>query len=377
MIGAAAPAMLALSALLQVAHEPPTFQGPRIEAQASSPTHSLVAYQEAQQPAQGQAEAYHQLRQLGYARDFYPQREANALLGQYVLARAGSEHDGLGLTLEKIDDVARKQLKLPDGRGLVVTSVVPGGPAEKVGLQAQDILLTLNDQPLGEPAALETLLKEAGEKAVPLALLRGGKPLTIPVKPRYRVTFGPVESEKPQLYIGVRTSPVDGLLRTHLSLPEGQGLVVNSVVENSPAQKTGIREGDLLLEVDEKALSETETLGEAVRASEGKPLNLKLIREGQTLALDVKPEPRPASEGTNEAQTTWLYQLQPTQTSLGHLLSLQPQVNAADAYRQMLTTGQWVRAEQPADNDRIEALTKEVEALRKLVEELKEAVKKD
>jgi membrane-associated protease RseP (regulator of RpoE activity) len=381
MIGVSAPALLVVSALLQVAHESPTVLGARAVVHPvlrSRPEYSLACFQIDPATAQDHATNPSGLpTALGQAFGLQTQDPSHVNLYKYLIAHAGTESDGLGLSLEAVDAVVRRQLKIPEGQGLVITSVTPGGPAERVGLQANDILLTLDNHSLGEASDLETSLKEAGEKAIPLELVRGGKPLTIQVKPRYRVSFDPVESEKLQLYIGVRTVPVDGVLRTHLSLPEGHGLVVTSVVKESPAQKTGLREGDLLLEVGETTLTETNTLSGAVQGSEGKPLKLKLVREGQTLELAVTPEPRPESEETSSAPPTWLYQVQPAQ-AVGQWLHLQPNALTGD-HGKFLGDMLWqrrVEAERAADEDRIKTLTSEVEALRRLVEELKETVKK-
>lgn len=366
MIGATIPAVLVLSALLQGAQESLAFDSPQDASEKANVVSELLLSGARQQQAP--------------STDSSSPTSLNALVGQYryVLANAGSEQEGLGLTLENVNDVVRKQLKLQGDQGLVVTGVTPGGPAERVGIQAEDILLSLNNQPLEKPTSLESVLKEAiRDSVVPLALLRAGKHVTIQVKPRYRVTLSPVESEAPQLYIGVRTTPVDGLLRTHLALTEGQGIVVTSVVDESPAQHAGIREGDLLLEANQKPLTDTDTLAGAVKASEGKAVSLAIVREGQRLKLDVTPGPRPPSEAASEPQATWIYELHPRlQYYPQPLLDLQLQQKAVGDYQRLANLALTKPVTDAAEQDRIQQLTKEVEDLRKQVEALKAALDK-
>ncbi len=216
---------------------------------------------------------------------------------------AAGGDDGLGASLAPAEGAVRAQLNLPEGQGIVVVSIAPGGPAEQVGLKADDILLTLGGKPLDTPESLAVRLKEAGEDAVELALVRGGKPQALRVKPRYSVTFAPAEPEKPQPFIGVSTSPVDSTLRAHLTdLPADRGLIITEVVPDSPAAQVGIHQGDIILELGGQALTDFEALAAKVRSSEGEPLAAKLVRGGQPLTVDVTPVPRPHVEAEAQAQ---------------------------------------------------------------------------
>lgn len=374
MLGPITTTCCMLGALLQAAQETPTIRAGA--GQSAGLIQALAAYPGqtgAQNTQAGTAAGYLQaLTALQPTQDpNNPQLQSLA----WSLTRAND--DGLGLTLDGLDPALRKQLNVAEGQGLVVSAITPGGPAERAGLLASDILLTLNDQPLAESDDLAKRLKEAGEKAVPLALLRGGKPLSISVRPRYRVTFGPAEPEKPQFYIGVRTTPVDGLMRSHLQLPEGQGLVVSSVVEEGPARKSGLLEGDVVLEVSGTPLTDTEGLGKAVRESEGKPLSLKLVRGGQPTTLNVTPAPRPEADAVVEAQPAWIYQAYPNRALVNYLYPVNPQDNTLlwrpEGQATAAFLGQRLQAGNP---DQVEALRKEVETLRKQIDELKQALEK-
>ena len=89
----------------------------------------------------------------------------------------------LGASLEPVDEGLRAQLGLDGKTGLVVSALAEGGPAAASGLKQNDILLTLADAPLAKADDLAKQLKAAGEKDVPLKLLRAGKPLTLRVRP--------------------------------------------------------------------------------------------------------------------------------------------------------------------------------------------------
>jgi C-terminal processing protease CtpA/Prc len=92
----------------------------------------------------------------------------------------------IGIGVNPADDTLRAHVDLPDGRGLVVTQVVPGSPAEKAGVKLFDILLEMNNQPLESPESLKSQVQTAANKAATLKLLRSGETLTLSVTPERR-----------------------------------------------------------------------------------------------------------------------------------------------------------------------------------------------
>ncbi len=89
----------------------------------------------------------------------------------------------LGVGVEPVPPVLLDQLNLPEGFGLVATYVVPGSPAEKAGIKANDILKSLNDQQLVAPDQLSTLVRSFAEgQEVSLTVLRKGQDTKVSVK---------------------------------------------------------------------------------------------------------------------------------------------------------------------------------------------------
>jgi len=108
---------------------------------------------------------------------------------------------------------------------------------------------------------------------------------------------GPMEAAPIRLsdhWIGVECYPVGGALRAQLALPEGQGLVVQQVMPDSPAAKAGLQQYDVLVAAGGKPLGTIKDLVEAVDAAKGKKLSLELLRGGESTKLDVQPTKRPA-----------------------------------------------------------------------------------
>lgn len=109
-----------------------------------------------------------------------------------------------------------------------------------------------------------------------------------------------------EYWLGLAAAQVRGALRAQLGLPEGQGLVVLSVLPDSPAKKAGIVEHDVLVKAADKPLDRVQDLIAAVDAAQGKALTLEVIRAGKHEKVDIQPVKRP--EGLAAQAPGWTEQ---------------------------------------------------------------------
>ena len=101
-------------------------------------------------------------------------------------------------------------------------------------------------------------------------------------------------NEATQLWIGVSlrsiTSPA---LRTHLQLADDLGVLVDSVVPNSPADRAGLRRHDVLIAVNSEAVTNATVLQDAVLSSGAQEIELDVIRLAKETSVLVTPEAMP------------------------------------------------------------------------------------
>lgn len=217
----------------------------------------------------------------------------------------------LGVSVADVDkDDALKQ-KLPEERGVLVTSVEKDSPAERAGLKAEDILWSFRGEPLQSVAQLRRLVEETPPgREVRLEYYRNGSPQSTRVslegRPGRRSAFRfawpdfelalPGERDRhriqigPQRRLGVSVTPLTGQLEEHFGAKEG-GLLVTQVETGSPAEKAGIKAGDVLVRIDGKRLRDADDLRSELAEADSE-VSLDIVRERRPLTVKARLETR-------------------------------------------------------------------------------------
>ena len=100
-----------------------------------------------------------------------------------LLADGQVKRSAIGVVVGPLMPEDRERLKLPEESGVLVTVVVPGGPAEKAGLVVDDVILSFQGEALPSPDRLRWVASLAGVgKTVTLRVARGGRLFDLQVK---------------------------------------------------------------------------------------------------------------------------------------------------------------------------------------------------
>lgn len=97
-------------------------------------------------------------------------------------------------------------------------------------------------------------------------------------------------------WAGLVVAPVGEALRDQLRLDEGQGVIVERVAPDGPAAKSGIKTNDILLKSGDDSLGSVSDLMKAVQGSEGKSLDITLLRGGERKTLALAPVKRSSGD---------------------------------------------------------------------------------
>ena len=261
--------------------------------------------------------------------------------GNVTVLRMTGPHLGVRLSEVGRDDVTR--LKLREEKGALVREVLKDSPAEKAGLLEDDVIVRFQGESILTAAQLTRLVREVpGGRKVDIEVVRNGAPVKVAatierrdgsagdfdeddwrdwserlserfekmelpklaIKPRVKVEPRVFRFDEDGLNwagfgftnrgrLGITYSEIEGQLANYFKAPAETAILVNSVLEESPAAKAGLRAGDLLVRIGGASIADASDLRDAVSdLEEGKSAPMTVVREGRNVELSVTLEPK-------------------------------------------------------------------------------------
>ena len=234
---------------------------------------------------------------IGFA---IPSNMAKAVMDQ--LLKEGKVRRGmLGVTIQSVDADLASSLNLPAARGAIVTSVAVGGPAEKAGIKRGDVITAIDKQPIVDNNSLRNLVASKGPGAtVDVTAQRNGRDqhfqialAELPDRPRPDTEEsgnGGGGASTGNEKFGLTLQPLTPQMVSRYNLEDGdQGLLVTRVDPSSNAANAGIRQGDLIQEVNRQPVRTFEQFNAALQQSGAKPALVLLKRREQIIYVSLKP----------------------------------------------------------------------------------------
>lgn len=245
----------------------------------------------------------------------------------------------LGIEPQEVTKENFGKFGLSSVRGVAVEKVVENSPAAQAGLQTGDVIVKFDGEEVTSVRKLSRMIAEvAPDHQVKLTILRNGSEQQItatmgkhptpaifngnfklenlpkmenlpdlenlPKAPRVEVlppnakgdTFIWKSDGETGFFfganrqIGVSVSSLTKQLGEYFGAPDGKGLLVNNVRENSPAAKAGLKAGDIIVEADGKEIKNNADLIRAVNEKKEGDVQLTIIRDRSRQTVQVTPE---------------------------------------------------------------------------------------
>lgn len=226
-------------------------------------------------------------------------------------ARLYPIHGGyLGVGIQEITPERAKALKLRDEGGVEITSVIRDSPAEAAGLKAGDVVTSYGGQRVEGREQFSRMVRETPVgREVKVDVMRNGAPQTVSVKidnrtlPRILapdgVRFNAPDLPMPDIprvfpgmnspMLGIEAESIDGQLAAYFGSKD-PGVLVRTVLRNSAAERAGLKAGDVILRVDDIKVASAADISARLRATQGKSVQLAVVRERKEVSVTVMPE---------------------------------------------------------------------------------------
>jgi serine protease Do len=201
----------------------------------------------------------------------------------------------LGVVIQRITPELAPEFKLEDNNGALVSKVMPGGPADKAGIERGDVIVEFDGHPIADWNELPRQVALTPiDRKVDVVLLRKGS------KKNLSAVVGKLDEPEPQQLakaevpgasaFGMRVQDVTPEIANQLGLDDASGVVVTAVQPGSAAEDAGIRRGDVILEVDRYEVKDSAQLQEKLDESDEGAL-LLVKRGDATLFVPIKRAP--------------------------------------------------------------------------------------
>ncbi len=204
----------------------------------------------------------------------------------------------LGVSIQDVDQELVGALKLPVGRGILISDVRPGAPAARAGLRRGDVVTKIDGQAIETTGQFRNQIAAAGSgRKVAMEVVREGKTVNLTAE------LGDMPGDEGNLsapsspLAKPQTGVLDGISLGELSADTRkafeigpdvqQGVVVTRVQPGSPAARAGLRAGDVLLELNRVPVGNVREF-EAAYGKAKDNLLLLVHRAGATVFVVVK-----------------------------------------------------------------------------------------
>ena len=231
----------------------------------------------------------------------------------------------LGVETHEVTSDKAKELKLSAERGVVLGKIVADSPAAKAGLKENDVVTEINGQRVEGAAQFRRMIHEipAG-RSIQLTLWRDGRSQTISAtlgksEERRRgmkmmtPTPGTFAFRMPEIpdipsmewngnmllgggqpRLGIDAEDISGQLGTFFGAPDGEGILVREVNSGSPAEKAGVKAGDVITSLNGERIRTVGELREKLAAkredkdSKDRTVKLGVLRNKSEISLNVE-----------------------------------------------------------------------------------------
>jgi len=242
---------------------------------------------------------------VGYAQTSVKQRAHSAN------AQAPMTPGYLGVGVQDLTDEKAKALNLKDNSGVEISAVTDGAPAAKAGVRVGDVILEVNGQKVtGREQFAELIAANAPGTKIALAVARISGKLSIAATVETRPpgftpgivpqSIVPLSQEDLQMMMAAQAAVassgaqpigfVGESLGSQLAAFFGvqEGVLVQAVGERTPADRAGLKAGDVIVKVNGMPVATPREISGAVRQSSRKTVVFTVVRNKKEITLSLE-----------------------------------------------------------------------------------------
>jgi len=212
---------------------------------------------------------------------------------QQLLARGKVVRGWLGVGIQPVTAELGTKFGVNEGEGVLVNEVFENDPAARAGMKPGDIITKLDGKTVDTPNLLSRLIAGLEPGATThIEVVRDGKRQILSValsEKRENAVVASVPPSRSDVKLGIDVQDLSVELAEKFKLKDAKGVLIAKVDQGSIAQAEGLREGDLIKEVNRSEVSSVGEFTAAVtRVKRGETILLRVLRESRAFYVVLK-----------------------------------------------------------------------------------------
>ncbi len=216
---------------------------------------------------------------------------------QQLLVKGKVVRGWLGVGIQPVTADLAKKFGVNEGEGVLVNEVFENDPAAAAGIKPGDIITKIDGTAIETPNKLSRLIAALPPGAVArIEVVRDGKRMLLDValtERRENAIVASLPQSRSELKLGIDVQDLTAALAEKFKLKDHTGVLIAKVEAGSLAQAEGLREGDLIKEVNRAEVSTVNEFTAAVaKIKRGETILLRVLRESRAFYVVLKPSDR-------------------------------------------------------------------------------------
>ncbi|HEY3197108.1 MAG TPA: Do family serine endopeptidase [Nitrospirales bacterium] len=204
----------------------------------------------------------------------------------------------LGVGIQEVTPDLASKFGIKESEGVLVNDVFDNEPASRAGLRPGDIIAKVNGRGIETPSGLSRAVAglPPGTK-IDLDIIRNGEHRLITVDLGERkeeavmASLPPSPAPLPELKLGLNVQDLTAELGEKFKIKDKKGVLISKVESGSAAQEQGLREGDLIKEVNRQSVNSAEEFKTALsQIKKGESVLLRVMRENRAFYSVLVPK---------------------------------------------------------------------------------------
>ena len=185
----------------------------------------------------------------------------------------------IGLDVQDLTAQLREYFHLQGESGVLVAHVTPGGPADRAGLEKGDLVTSLGRTRVSSEGEFQQALSGyTVDSDIPVKFVRDGRRKSIKIKAAKLSTDEAVQDASER--IGIRVGELTPKLRNQYGIRVQNGVVVVDIYPRSMAVRAGMRQGDVILQINDRDILNMDGYNKAMATALRRKNMLMLIQRG-------------------------------------------------------------------------------------------------